>query len=289
MPTPEKEVKTATLTALPTNFAEAHALGEKAQILRGQVHRSEDKGKPFLILETFPGHFEVKELENFGAVPDLLDANVTLSDADSFIRYVNDFKDGGSRIFALFGDKGGKFRAVLDYHEDPKDPRWCQHVAEYTCPTTPEWDDWMNNNAKLLTQDQFSEFVEKQRLVFRTPDAATMLEIARTLEATKTGTFRSEINPANGNRTLHWKDETEVRAGGGKMEIPTEITVALQPFRRGSQYTLAARLLHRIRDGKAHFAYELVRAHETVETALKEISAQIVEKCGIVPYNGVLA
>ena len=284
-----QDTKDTIKSNLTIGFVEAHQLGEHAQLLRGNVHRVDDGGRPFVILERCPGSFEVHALDGFGSAPDHLESTVTLSDAGSFIKYVNDFKDSGSRIFALFGDTGGKFRAVLDYHHDPMQPRWGKHVAVYTCPTTPEWDRWIKLNAQMLAQADFSDFVEDQRLAFVTPDVATMLEIARTLEASQTGKFESNINPTNGNKTLVYKDEVNATAGGSaKLTIPSSITVRLQPFRRGSTYQLEARLLYRIRDGKVSFQYQLVRAHEIIEIALKEISAQIVDKVGITPYNGTL-
>jgi hypothetical protein len=52
---------------------------------------------------------------------------------------------------------------------------------------------------------------------------------------------------------------------------------------------------HSVRPASKRFGYpakitwpQLVRAHEIIEIALKEISSKIVDACGIVPYNGVL-
>lgn len=271
---------------IASSFEIAHDAGQKFQQAQAEIRRVETGGKPFVVVET--GKMEFKDVESFAASPTRVRQNVTMSDRESFIRYVNDFKDTSSRIFARFSDTGGSFRAVLDYHNDPVTPRWGDHVAIYACPTTPEWDLWIANNAKTLTQDQFSEFVEKMRLSFKEPDVATMLEIARTLEASQTGKFESHINPTNGNRSLIYKDETNAVAGPSKTSIPSIITLLLQPFRRGSMYQVEAGLRYRIAGGKVTFQYDLVRAHEVVETALKEIAVEVEEKTSIRPYNGEL-
>lgn len=276
----------ATPLEIASSFEFAHNAGQVFNQAQAEVHQIQMVGKPFIIIET--GKMEIKDVEYLAATPTRVRQTVTLSDRASFIRYVNDFKDTGSRIFARFSDTGGSFRAVLDYHNDPVTPRWGNHVAIYACPTTPEWDLWIANNAKALSQDAFSELVEKMRLSFKDPDVATMLEIARTLEASQTGKFESHINPANGNRTLIFKDETTATAGTYKTPIPNSITLLLQPFRRGSMYQVEAGLRYRIAGGKVTFQYDLVRAHEVVETALKEISVEVEEKTLIQPYNGDL-
>jgi uncharacterized protein YfdQ (DUF2303 family) len=288
---PTNPMKSETMETAPppmtVEFKDAFSLGRQSMQMSADIKQL-NGGSPFVILED-NGEFSVHDLEKYAKTPSRLRQTATFSDTESFVHYVNDFKDSGTRIFALFGDKGGQFDAVLDYHETPMDPRWCDHVAIYSCPTTPEWDKWMKLNNAFMVQADFSDFVEDQRTAFSDPNAATMLEIARTLEASQTGKFESSINPSNGNKTLVYKDEVNASAGGSaRIPIPSVITVRLQPFRRGAVYQLEARLLFRIRDGKVTFQYQLVRAHEIIEIALKEISSKIVDACGIVPYNGVL-
>lgn len=269
-------------------FTDAYLIGREMQQVQTSPQRIPG-GKPYLLLQGTQGELIVHQVEHLDERPARIDRRLTFSDSESFIRYINDFRDEGTRIWALFGNSGGKYQAVLDYHHDADHPRWGSHVADYSCPTTPEWDRWIGLSGKPMTQDVFADFVEEQRLAFIDPDVATMLEISRSLEASTSGKFESKINPQNGSRTLVYVADTTATAGGSaKLSIPNEIVVRLQPFRRGAHYQVKARLVYRIREGKVTFQYDLIQAHVIIETAMLEISTAIEEQTGIKPYNGSL-
>src|SRR5438046_213019 len=76
----------------------------------GQAYEIEPGGIPFLMR----ANGEPLNAEPYLAAPVFKRAAVDLHDADSFVGYVNRFKDGGSLIFANLPAR--KFEAVLDFH-----------------------------------------------------------------------------------------------------------------------------------------------------------------------------
>src|ERR1051326_5900318 len=77
-----------------------------------------------------PEDYKIESLEEYLARPRRIDQHVDLEDTDSFIAYVNEFRDQLTRIF--FSLEGEEFTAVFDYHEfDPPRPNWCDHTARF--------------------------------------------------------------------------------------------------------------------------------------------------------------
>jgi uncharacterized protein YfdQ (DUF2303 family) len=286
--------KTITESEAPNSIQTALAAGALSERQKATVHRISG-GKPYIIDDD-----GVQSMEHLLLAPVMVENEIVFADVPSFVAYVNEFKDDGSKIFGVADLKQPNFRAILDYHiaGDPNaatkegtwtQPRWGYHVAKYTFPHTPEWDELLRFNRQPMKQLDFAELVERLRLNFKTPDGATMLELARNLEGKTEGSFKSSINTDNGDRELLFTSTTT--AIGGKTDrlyIPTTLELFVQPFLRGASFTITAYFRYRVSDGEVKFTYELVRPHDTVEFAVQAVAAQLEEKTGIKPLFGVV-
>lgn len=228
----------------------------------------------------------VLSLERYADNPRRKRAAVNLYEAKSFIDYVNSHKVAGrTHLFGVANELGGSFTAVLDYHEGEEVkneeglgalPGWGEHKAVLTLETTPEWKRWIANNGKLLTQEQFAEFIEDNQLDIIAPAAADILDMAQLLQGKKTVNFRGGKNLKNGAIQLEYTEAVEVTGSGvtsrrdDAMQIPDKFTLGIIPFVGAFGVQIDARLRFRIGDGgKLSFAYILNRPYKVIEDAFR--------------------
>jgi hypothetical protein len=106
------------------------------------------------------------------ARPLRLQQEVRLSEADSFLRYVERFKEPGAVIF--YSRPGRCFKAVLDYHEPVECgeaiARWCGHVVTYTMQFSRQYMEWIGHHRVPMTPQKFHSWVDEHCGDFENPD-----------------------------------------------------------------------------------------------------------------------
>lgn len=215
-----------------------------------------------------------QHLDKYREAPKLINARVELHTAQAFIDYVNDFCDSNSAIFV--DEANATFVAVLDYHKDTTKPRHCNHTATFKCKQTDEWSVWMRHDGDKMSQEDFALFIEDNADDITNPSAAEMLEIALTIKANTTCEFRQSQRLDNGQIQLTYNEVIDGRAGAsGQLEIPQEITIAMQPFQGSGSYTRKARFRYRINQGKLAMWYDLIRPKKCIEEAVKDTLNEI--------------
>lgn len=202
------------------------------------------------------------------------ETDVTLHDAQSFAEYVNKFGDDDTMVFINLRE--AKFVAIIDFHRADNDPQHGHHRVTYQCPITPEWNTWLKNSGNKMDQVEFALFIEDNAEEITNPQGAQMLEIAASLQATNKHDFSSAIKLDNGETQFAYNEVIEGTAGkNGQLDIPTEITVQLQPFQGGPAYERKARFRYRISNGGLMMWYDLVRPQKCIEDAVQDTLAQI--------------
>lgn len=239
----------------------------------------------------------VISLERFADNPRRKRAKVNLYETNSFIDYVNRHKIAGStHLFGQATELGGSFSATFDYHGAERGasptpapaPGWGEHTAMLSLETTPEWRRWVGNNAKLLTQEQFAEFIEDNQLDIIEPAAAEILDMAQLLIGKKTVNFRGGKNLKNGSIQLEYTETIEVTGNNATtrrddaMIVPDKFKLGLVPFVGASGVEIEARLRFRIGDsGKLSFAYILNRPYKVIEEAFQFARDEIEKQTAI--------
>lgn len=239
---------------------------------------------------------KISSLERYADNPRRKRAKVSIYETNSFIDYVNRHKIAGStHLFGQATELGGSFSATFDYHgaERGASPTptpaagWGEHTATLSLETTPEWRRWVGNNAKLLTQEQFAEFIEDNQLDIIEPAAAEILDMAQLLTGKKTVNFKGGKNLKNGSIQLEYTETIEVTGGATSrrddaMIVPDKFKLGLVPFVGASGVEIEARLRFRIGDsGKLSFAYILNRPYKVIEAAFQFARDEIEDKTGI--------
>lgn len=245
-------------------------------------------GRPAAVL---PEGYKVHDLESYMPQPARARGSITLRDADSFIRYINEMKGDATRLFYVI-EPAPRFQAVLNDHKSQEKLGWGDMIATYICPLSKEWRAWADKDGHRMNQVEFAQFLESNLPDIAIPPAADMLEVALTLQAKKKVNFASGVRLSNGEHQLTYEEQIEGSAGAkGKMEIPEMFTLGIPVFEGGPKYALDARLRYRIEDGEGKRGnlsmwYELVRPHKLIEDAVAGTRNLIEQSTGLTAFNG---
>jgi uncharacterized protein YfdQ (DUF2303 family) len=236
----------------------------------------------------WPGERRVDSLERLCVSPVRKRAVVEVRDYMSCIDYVARHQEPGSVIFAVVREDGGCFTAILDYHGNNElggnIPRWGDHTCRYVCEHSPEWKRWLQRSGEAMSQVSMALFIEDNLIDIIEPEAARMLEMVKTLEATQGVEFKSLVRLDNGDRGLHYSHTTAAKAGQqGDMEIPEKFKLKIAVFENGPGYDVECRFRYRIKDGSLSLGYEVIRPHKIVDLALTEARTAIVQALPGVP------
>ncbi|MCU4406677.1 YfdQ family protein [Acinetobacter junii] len=240
----------------------------------GQTSLQHTKQLPFIVI---PDNGRVHTFEDVLERPLQLEQSVKLDTAKDFIKYVDRFADRDSIIFVNV--LGGRFKAVLDYHEVEKksddgvvaNPRHGKHVANFVVEKTSEFKKIEASSGEKFTQTQFALFLEDVMPYINKPDAAELYEIVQTLNAKTNVDFKSGIRTDNGQVQLTYNETIEARAGvSGNLTIPEQIVFGIQVHRGGEHYALPARFRHRIKDGAITFWYDLDQLEKAIEKSMED-------------------
>ena len=193
----------------------------------------------------------------------------TVRDATSFLAYYGKHADGDSEVYA--DAERLTVTAVLDANT-ATDARWEGHRLSLQLRTTEAWKQWMQNDGKLMAQEQFAEFLEDHLPELLEPAAAEMLEIAQSIQGVAKAEFQSGTRLASGERKLAYVETVNAKAGQrGELVIPETFTIGLIPFEGSQGYKLTARLRYRINGGPLQLGYKLERPTDTLRTAYGDV------------------
>lgn len=101
-----------------------------------------------------------REAEKWALAPRARCGSAKVETLESFIALVNRHKDEGSAIFANLKAEQPWLRAVIDYHDLERKPRYGSHSVCYDFPLSPEFLAWRAISGKALDQVKFAEWIE---------------------------------------------------------------------------------------------------------------------------------
>lgn len=233
------------------------------------------------------GHFH--DLEPLLPVPIVARAVVQARTVASLIAYTAAHKTAGTAVFADV--ETGKVQSVIDYIDAENLPAHKAQRCVYDAPFSEEWKRWTAVSGKQHNQEAFALFIEENRDDVVTPDGATMLELAKNLDAKKKVTFRSGLRLDDGSVDLSFTDETTAAGAGinGKIAIPTEIELGIPVFYGGDRYKVTAFFRYRIVEGKLVMWVDLHRMKHIRDAAFADIIETVAKGLdGVAVYEASL-
>lgn len=206
-----------------------------------------------------------------------------LHDPADFTEYVNRLATPAYTTVWADPD-AGRLVAVFDDHADYEDPGWRSHTATLTLKADPDWAAWLAMDNKPGGQARFAEHIENLAHTVIDPDAATMLELARTFDAKRNVNFRSGVRLDSGDVQLTYEEVTKAKAGEkGELEIPSAFTIRVAPFLGVPAADISARLRWRITDGDLSIGYALLRPDRVRRDIISALIGEMRDKLEAVP------
>jgi uncharacterized protein YfdQ (DUF2303 family) len=194
---------------------------------------------------------------------------------DSFTEYVEQHHSPSETTVWVSVGAPSQVIAVLDDHSAEANG-WREHRAELVLQPSPEWARWSSLDRRLVDQQDFAEHIEQGLLDIADPAAADMLEVAQSIEASMSASFRSGLRLQSGATKLKYEEEIDAKAGqSGELEIPKEITLMLAPFVGEERRAITARFRYRIVGGKLKLGYFLDRPEEILREAVEAIAERL--------------
>jgi len=238
-----------------------------------------DESSPFVII---PSSCQIE----FLPVPELPRrprAKVVMSTANSFIDYLNTYKNNDARIY---GSDAGLTALLNDHAGDgsgENTANWRDWRVELRLTESDEWGAWKSKDAERMDQQTFGEFLEEHLDDVIEPDSTALLEVVLNFETTRASAFKSARRLQSGDVNFAWVDETQ---GGGSVCVPSLFKLSIPVYERGERLNMAARLRYRLSDGKLTLWYELVRPELVARKAFDSITADVTDKTGIKVWYG---
>ena len=230
--------------------------------------------------------FDLTGPEHTG-IPPRKSGTTTVRDAASFLAYWTKHSDEHSEVYAD-ADRLA-VTGVLDAHTND-DARWNDHRLRLELRKTDAWSQWLALDGKLMTQEQFAEFIEDHLPELLEPKSADMLEIAQSIQGAVKAEFHSGTRLSSGERKLSYSETVTAKAGQkGELVIPETFVVGLVPFEGSEGYKLTARLRYRINGGPLQLGYKLERPADVLRTAFADVVKAVGEEVGVPILNGTPA
>jgi len=220
------------------------------------------------------GHREVLDLERYLPRPRRKTGSVALATVASFEEYLKShYEPEETTVWVSFDQRA--VVGVLDDHS-PGDPGFGQHRARVTLQHTDAWKHWTGKNNVPMEQAKFADHIEEGIRELVEPDGATMLEVAQSIHASTSATFRSATRLTDGNVRVQYDEETTASAGQrGELTIPQEFVLAIPPFVGEDPYRITARLRYRIQNGNLALSYKLERTEDVIRDCLTLIAGRL--------------
>jgi uncharacterized protein YfdQ (DUF2303 family) len=236
---------------------------------------------------------------------------------ESFIDLTCRHKVESSAVFADASWKAPSLTAVIDYHAESDtecatetagdDPgaRFCRHRIHYDFPLSDQWRIWVENNGKVMSQENFAAFLEdhiaeiaapfpqeeaevkaKYKTVLGAP--LTLLDLSRELEVTVGAKIKSKHRLESGEQAIVFETEhTSTNTRGEAVEVPGMFLIQVPIFDRGEPGRVFARLRYRPagEQGVLWF-YELHRPDLAVAERVDADVERVKNETGLPVYHG---
>jgi uncharacterized protein YfdQ (DUF2303 family) len=233
-----------------------------------------------------PEGYEVKSLEEFLPAPLRVRQRVKVEDVASFIAYLKEYSNpSSSKVF--FAPEAESFEAIIDYHITSQAAEWCDHTAAFTPHRSLEFQTWMAQNRKQMTQVDFARFLEENLPDVVEPNSAELLEIALTFEAKKEVEYSSGVRLQNGQIQFTYNEIVRGASKTGTIDVPEQIVLGIPIHHNGDRYRIPARLRWRLQEGKCVFWFEIVRPQRFIEDAIREMREKITAETSLAVLTGV--
>lgn len=198
-----------------------------------------------------PEGWRLESLEAYQERPNRIDVEHAFVEVRSLAEYVNSFRTAETMISASFDD--AEIRAVID--GDSRDaPAWRKHRATFCARIDETLDAWLKISGKAMSQVEFGLFLESRAVDVVVPEAAAVMDMVMTFDATKKVSFRSSQRLSDGSRQFQYVEENEAKGG---VTLPDHFIILAPVFRGMEPQRIKFMVRYRIDEGKLRFQVDM--------------------------------
>lgn len=248
-------------------------------------------------------------LDEYKLAPWRKSGSTSLHTCAAFISWTNNHATNSTVIFA--DAPSLRFTSVIDYHAGSDNVEtgaaFGRFRAVYSCPTSIEWSAWTKADGKMMSQQEFAEFLEDrvldiaqvaledlplrvrdaiQQLQSKVAGPAEVMALSRGLAVNIKEKAEVKYDPSSGQRTVRF-DETHRDSNGVAIKIPDLFVIKVPIFLEGAVYTIPVRLRYRVREGAVSWFFNIWRPEIHVKDAFDQTASMIGE--AVSPSTSVLA
>jgi len=202
------------------------------------------------------------DLEKFQDGPRSVGMAQTVHTADSLVGYAIEHASDRLVVGFLCAEK-----RTLSICFDPSDRdgnRWGKHTAALVLRRSSQWGEWRTHNKKMMTQREFTEFLEDRSMELCDPDSATLLEMVQSLTVIKGGAWSGTIDLSGGGISVDIANEVKAR----------KLLVNLPLFDGGEAKFTYARMRVRYDEGKLLLGYSIANIDQFEREHAQEVLMQ---------------
>lgn len=233
-------------------------------------------GAPMAVVRN---HEKLVSMEPWMPAPDRVRRCVKHSCFQSFLRYLDERITEETRCYV----EKSRVVAIIDHPNDAGEADWEQHRSDFELvPSAPAamWQRFVTKEGtKSISQMELALLLERRAQDIVTPDAATMMEIALTLEAKPKLEWKSALRLQDGSRQFMYEETVAAKAGTkGQIVIPEKFTIGLALYEGCAAISLDVKLRYRIEGGVIAFTLEWADLDEAERQTREAIVSIIADK-----------
>lgn len=198
-----------------------------------------------------PDDYQVATLEAFQERPNRHFADERFVDVASLVTYLNRFADDDTMISADYDS--AQVVAVIDGHA-PDDPSHRTHHARFTAAVSDQTKAWLGICGRQMSQIDFGLFLEDRAVDVVEPDAADVMDMVMTFDATKKVSFQSSQRLHDGQRQFRYVEENQAT---GAVTLPDHFVILAPVFRGMEPQRIKFMVRYRIVEGALRFQVDM--------------------------------
>ena len=223
---------------------------------------------------------ERREFKRVGGMEDgvlpLDQVSINAGSVESFLKILEaNATEGQSAV--LFSADRQVFRGVLDFYGPSGHLGYQRKSVKYEPNFSKAFKSWYKGAGDIMSQDEFSEFLDEQLEHILEPSGSQLLDICSTLSVTSSSFFSRTKRLQDGSVELEYKENQEAKGGAKNLQLPREFKVAVPLFKPSISDTepelveLTAKLFYRLSNGKIVFWFRLVGVEQSILNVVSDL------------------
>ncbi len=212
-----------------------------------------------------PQGFAVESLQQFQRRPNRHEADHRFVSIASLIEYLNRFARPETMIAA---DAERAYIECCIDGDKVEEPSFKEHRAGFTAQQSDKLRAWRGICEKPMSQVQFGLFLEERAVDVVVPEAASVMDMVMTFDATKKVVFKSSIRLHDGSRQFQYVEDNEARGG---VTLPDHFIILAPVYRGMEPQRIKFMVRYRIEEGALRF---IVQMHDE-----EEVMREAFERC----------